>query len=123
MVATQAPSSNTDSLNSFNCMKLPISGCSGFVGGQHYTHTGGGSNYICLPLKPEWSKYDLGTFGNYIYGTEYELSGSQASLFSNRLQDNNVPCAQCYSNTRSITIMMPAKLTCPLGWTKVRGHM
>ena len=101
-------------------MMPSISGYSGFVGSQHYIHSGGASNYICLPLDPEWSKYNLGKTGNYIYGTDYELSGSQALLFSDQIHNHNVPCAQCYNETISTTIMMPAKLTCPQGWAKVK---
>ena len=49
--------------------------CSGFVGGSHYTETGGGGEYICLPKNPKYDKYrDGNQAGSYIYGTEYEVS-------------------------------------------------
>jgi len=87
----------------------------GFVIGSHYTHDGGASNYQCLPLKPEYSTYAL--TGSWVYGAEYETG---SSVFPNAMQNHNVPCARCFAPTRSATLMIPAKRTCPPSWTKVR---
>jgi len=96
-----------------------IFGCfflTGFVIGSSHVHDGGASNYQCLPLKPEYSTYS-GSTGNRVYGAEYETG---SSLFPNAMQDHNVPCARCFAPTRSATLMIPAKRTCPPSWTKVR---
>ena len=46
----------------------------GVVAGSHYTHSGGGSNYLCLPRNPEWGKTTAGfQSGESLYGAEYEL--------------------------------------------------
>jgi len=87
----------------------------GFVIGSHYTHDGGASNYQCLPLKPEYSTYALG--GSWVYGAEYQTS---SSMFPSAMENHNVPCARCFAPTRSATLMIPAKRTCPPSWTKVR---
>ena len=34
------------------------------------------------------------------------------------LHDNDVPCAVCHVNGRPTKLMIPAKRTCPDGWTK-----
>jgi len=88
----------------------------GFVIGSHYSHDGGASNYQCLPLKPEYSTYS-GSTGSWVYGAEYETG---SSIFPNAMQNHNVPCARCFAATRSATLMIPAKRTCPPSWTKVR---
>ena len=94
---------------------------SGFAGGQDYTQTGGASNYQCLPLEPEYNSYLAGDQGNWIYGAEYETG---SNLFGRTLQDQNVPCARCFTPQRTATIMIPAKLTCPdETWTKVRSSV
>ncbi|XP_036366811.1 uncharacterized protein LOC118767012 [Octopus sinensis] len=55
----------------------------GVVGGQHYTHTGGGSNLLCLPNDPIWANYTTEVEeGGYIYGSEYEISHYSNKLFS-----------------------------------------
>uniref|UniRef100_A0A1X7SUL1 Uncharacterized protein n=1 Tax=Amphimedon queenslandica TaxID=400682 RepID=A0A1X7SUL1_AMPQE len=53
----------------------------GITGGSHYTHTGGGANYVCLPKVPQYMSttvpstlilYTLTSIGQaYMYGTEY----------------------------------------------------
>ena len=96
---------------------MHFSSLTGFAGGQHYTHTGGASNYQCLPLEPEYNSYLAGDQGNYIYGAEYE-TGSY--LFGRNMQNQNVPCASCFTPQRTATIMIPAKRSCPdETWTKV----
>ena len=41
------------------------------MGGEHYGHTGGGANYVCLPHNPKYDKYQDGhQTAGYIYGTE-----------------------------------------------------
>ena len=66
--------------------------------GSHYTQTGGGANYICLPDQPEFLSYTPGVYEHqsYIYGAEYDAYGGP---FSPR-NEHNVPCVVCYVSTR-----------------------
>merc|ERR1711998_123351 len=50
----------------------------GFMAVSHYTHNGGGANFVCMHPKPEWpSGYRNGSQqGNLLYGTEYENTGA-----------------------------------------------
>ena len=75
---------------------------------------GSGGNYLCMPNDPEYtlaSRSGVQGYG-YVYGTEYE-----DPLVSGR-QDHNVPCAVCYIPTKHAVIMIPAKTSCPSGWTR-----
>ena len=77
---------------------------------------GGGVNYQCLPRNPDFSPFVSANreSGSYIYGTEYEVQSSP--LMPSTKQDHDVPCAVC-EVTRSQTLMIPAKASCPSGWT------
>ena len=81
-----------------------------------YTHSGSGINYQCFPDDPEYGVFEAGTRTEraYIYGVEYENPIS--ALGSS--DDQNAPCAVCYVPTRATILMIPAKLTCPTGWTE-----
>ena len=95
----------------------------GFTAGSHYSHPGGGSNYICLKSKPEWGKYKDGhQSGSYVYGTEYEISANTNpfSKSAKSLNNHDAPCAACYTH-KIATIMIPAGTTCPNGWDKEYG--
>ncbi|XP_065884465.1 short-chain collagen C4-like [Dysidea avara] len=87
---------------------------SGRAAGPHYTSPGGGTNPQCLPLDPNYLKYQSGRQSqSLIYGAEYENTNS---LVANS-HDGDVPCAVCYVPTRTTLYMLPAKYTCPTGWT------
>ena len=94
----------------------------GITAGSHYTHSGGGSNYLCMPRDPEWGKTTPGfQSGGHLYGAEYEIPSSNdpfSKANAQSLHDNDVPCAVCHVASRSTKLMIPAKLTCPDGWTK-----
>ena len=84
------------------------------AGGSWYTNTGGGSNYLCLPIDPEYSSYQSGAQGySTIYGAEYQ-TGTASPLES--VHERNVPCAVCCTS-RSKHFMLPGKNTCPTSWT------
>ena len=64
---------------------------------SHYSHQGGGYNYICLPTQPK--KYtddpyysDLGQGGGYLFGVEYEFS--YLRNFSS-VSSRSITCARC----------------------------
>ena len=89
---------------------------SGIAAGSHYSHTGGGANYLCLPPDPQYGEYRSGNQGtSTLYGTEYETSTGIPSFRA--LHDYNVPCAVCYVSTRGTALMLPARMECPTSWT------
>ena len=93
----------------------------GVAAGSHYTHKGGGSNYLCMPRDPEWGPKTIADFqsGGYLYGAEYEIFSNNPFSNAESVHDNDdVPCAVCHVNGRPTKLMIPAKLTCPDGWTK-----
>ena len=88
---------------------------SGLAGGSLSGHKGGGSNPQCLPLDPNYLKYEPGSsiHMSYMYGTEYQ----QTNTLVANTDDADAPCAVCYIPTRTTLYMMPAKYTCPKDWT------
>ncbi len=76
---------------------------------------GGGGNYLCMPNDPEYTlNYRAGVQGyGHVYGVEYE----GPPLVSGREQ-HNAPCAVCYIPTKHTVLMIPAKTSCPSGWTR-----
>ncbi|XP_029647880.1 uncharacterized protein LOC115221790 [Octopus sinensis] len=96
----------------------------GVVGGEHYSHTGGGSNLLCLPNDPIWANYTTQVEKSaFIYGSEYEISlyPTNNKLFSfanaESLHDHNVPCAVCLTRQPAVVMMLPARTKCYAGWT------
>ena len=87
----------------------------GEAGGSGYGHTGGGGNPQCLPLDPNFYRTVSGAQNyGYMYGSEYyHTNGLVANSFH-----TDVPCAVCYVPTRNALYMIPAKYTCPTGWTR-----
>ena len=91
---------------------------SGRAGGPHYQHAGGGSNPQCLPLDPDFLKAISGTqYRALMYGAEYETHTASNSHVHGR-HDTEVPCAVCHVSNRTAVYMVPAKYTCPSGWTR-----
>ena len=88
----------------------------GVMAKSYYSH-GGGVNYLCLPLEPEFpDNVQAGIqTGAYIYGVEYE--GSTSSVFFRNVLNQDAPCAVCEVQGRNQVLMIPAKKTCPDGWT------
>ncbi|KAI0208131.1 hypothetical protein LSAT2_007226 [Lamellibrachia satsuma] len=94
----------------------------GVVAGSLYTHSGGGSNYLCMPRDPDWGPKTTAGFqsGGHLYGAEYEIQSNDPFSKANAqsLHNNDIPCAVCLVASRQTKLMFPAKLTCPDGWTK-----
>ncbi|CAI9721809.1 Hypothetical predicted protein [Octopus vulgaris] len=93
----------------------------GIAGGTHFTHTGAGSNYLCLTMNPQWGNYtninEAAT--GLIYGVEYEVSSYAKSktfgMFAPKpyaLQDQDVPCAVCETNKPASVLMIPGRKEC-----------
>ena len=90
----------------------------GRAAGSHYSHSGGGANYLCITEDPQHLNYGRGTASAaYIYGAEYEMYGNipTASLPNH---NDDVPCSVCYIAPRETVLMIPGKYTCPSGWTR-----
>ena len=86
----------------------------GRAAGPHYNNRGGGTNPQCLPLDPSYLNTVPGTQSySLIHGAEYDYTNSLDA----KSQDGDVPCAVCYVPTRTALYMLPAKYTCPTGWT------
>ena len=95
---------------------------SGRAGGSYYSHSGGGSNPQCLPLDPNFLApiSGLQTHRALMYGDEYQTHTASNSPVHGR-NDLNVPCAVCHVSkvsNRTAVYMLPAKYTCPTGWTR-----
>ena len=87
------------------------------MGGEHYTHPGGGANYLCLPHNPKYDEYKDGIQSSgYMYGTEYEVNDRDGK--QRNLHDHEAPCVVCFAKSRGSRLMMPAKNDCPSGWTE-----
>ena len=88
----------------------------GITGGKYYSHTGSGTNTLCLPHDPDSPPSDFPTTtfsGNHaaLYGAEYQFTYKNVAI------DDDVPCAICKVTPATTTMMVPAKLTCPQNWT------
>ena len=92
---------------------------SGRAGGTYYSHAGGGSNTQCLPLDPNFLPEIKGrqTYRGYMYGAEYKIDTDSSSPIHGR-HSTDVPCAVCHVSNRTAVYMVPAKYTCPSGWTR-----
>ena len=87
----------------------------GRAAGSHYNQKGGGANMLCLPDNPEYlpASNTVAEQG-IIYGAEYHVG----SHIKQNAHDQNVPCAVCYTPTRSTMVMIPAWTHCPASWTR-----
>ena len=92
---------------------------SGRAGGSFYNHDGGGSNPQCLPLNPNFLTPISGIqkYRALMYGAEYETVTDSNSHVHGR-QEHEVKCAVCHVSNRTAVYMVPAKYTCPTGWTR-----
>ncbi|XP_065070316.1 short-chain collagen C4-like, partial [Rhopilema esculentum] len=91
--------------------------------GQHFTHTGGISNTLCLHPNPEYASYsDSIDTSQWIYNIEYKVSAF--SPFEQPLHHHDAPCAVCLLETRGTKVMIPGRNICPSGWTmEYKGYL
>ena len=83
---------------------------SGVVGGSAFFTRGGGHNPVCMPMDPEVDAVatEPGTqTHSRIWGAEYATPP----------WDQNVPCAVCSVTIGAEVMMVPARNSCPSGWT------
>ena len=86
----------------------------GRAAGPNFTQQGGGVDLLCLPSNPEYLSANSPINGRApLQGVEM-----QHNLGNQNLANQNVPCAVCYTPTRSTMVMIPAWTHCPASWTK-----
>ena len=89
----------------------------GFVGGSHNEESGNGANYVCLLRDPEFRDdvtRGFSSVASRMTSVEYEPDNA---FFEDKSLDNfDVTCAVCEA-PRSAVLMIPARRTCPSGWT------
>ena len=90
---------------------------SGRAAGAKYDHKGGTSDHHCLPNNPQYLFQDTAnTWVTQLYGVEYEMRGSTSPY--NSIYQADMPCVVCNANGRSQLLMVPARYTCPTGWSR-----
>jgi len=85
----------------------------GYAGGGLWSHSGAGTNYLCLPKNPEWASPQSPRYYSHVYGAEYETHDS----ILDAVTDHDAPCAVCRAN-RTTVLMIPAKRACSTGWIR-----
>ncbi|KXJ29231.1 Short-chain collagen C4 [Exaiptasia diaphana] len=91
----------------------------GYVGGEHYNHPGGGSNYVCLTESPKYASYNDAhqKWSAYMYGAEYQTKQSYNPFLTDPY-NHDAPCAVCFVPNRNVKLMIPATYECPAGWSR-----
>jgi len=92
------------------------------AGSDSLTVLGGGTELLCLPNTPQWGTIIPGYQDmSLLVGVEYELLDSNPFSTANNndqsLNNHNMPCAVCHVQKRSVQLMIPARTSCPSGWT------
>ena len=86
----------------------------GRAAGPSHNQQGGGVDLLCLPSNPEYLSANSPNNGVApLQGVEMQLN-----IGSLNLANQNLPCAVCYTPTRSTMVMIPAWTHCPASWTK-----
>ncbi len=77
-----------------------------------HDRTGGGANRLCLPNDPEYTLPFIDGVQNYspLYHVVY-----QDTI---RNHGHDIPCAVCMVSTKNLVLMIPAKTSCPSGFTR-----
>ncbi|XP_062619890.1 short-chain collagen C4-like [Saccostrea cucullata] len=92
---------------------------SGISAGRQFTYHGSGTNTLCLPHNPDPTPSDFptsyqnvaGEISGTIFGAEYEFNYKSVAI------DDDVPCALCMASRATSVTMIPAKTSCPSGWS------
>ena len=102
----------------------------GTIGGDYHNDEGGGSNFLCLPHDPEYSKHvQVETEDKRararISGVEFEYIEDFKKLFTLPKKktglENDHPtalCSVCQTHAKLNVLMIPARIHCPSGWTR-----
>ncbi|XP_072172125.1 uncharacterized protein [Diadema setosum] len=85
----------------------------GSVAGAYATHTGSGSNYLCMPMEPIYDQFETSGHAKrgLLYSTEFETN--LAPVYRD-LHDQTPTCAVCRAPPNRLTkLMIPARNVCP----------
>ena len=68
-----------------------------------------------MPEDPSYNHVvdSVGRFKTFLDNIRYETD----EMFSS-INEANVPCVVCQSETRSVALLQPGKTSCPEGWTE-----
>ena len=98
-------------------MYLTRSLFTGYAGGSNWNVSGSGSNYLCLHQTPEYDRpvsgSDIGRA--FVDGVEYRIHDFPPFVSQHNYDS---PCAVCRVTSRGTMIMIPARVSCPTGWTR-----
>ena len=90
---------------------------SGVAAGTKYNTHGGTSDTLCLAGNPQYKAGDASSSNAaQLSGVRNGVGGSPAPPLNNRY-DTYLPCALCYTTTKSTSFMLPGRYTCPSGWS------
>ena len=90
---------------------------SGVAAGTKYNTHGGTSDTLCLAGNPQYKAGDApSSTATRLSGVQNEVSGSPAPPLHHR-RLTYLPCALCYTTTKSTSFMLPGRYTCPSGWS------
>eukprot|EP00057_Strongylocentrotus_purpuratus_P010035 XP_011664509.1 PREDICTED: LOW QUALITY PROTEIN: lactadherin [Strongylocentrotus purpuratus] len=87
---------------------------SGSIGGAHFTQTGSGSNYLCMPDEPIYDEVETSEHADraLLYSSEYQVSGGPSRV--QPMHDHTPTCAVCRAPSgRTSKLMIPARNVCP----------
>ena len=89
----------------------------GRAAGSRYNVKGGTSDTLCMPETPQYLSTDTAaTYVSLLRGVEFETFGTSSTPF-NKLLEANMPCAVCHTDTKLSVLTVPARYTCPNGWS------
>ena len=54
---------------------------------------------------------------SFIYGSEYQLGNGIIPFVNKGMHNYDVPCALCHAPNKNTQFMLPAKNSCPTGWS------
>ena len=96
----------------------------GVATGTKYNTKGGTSDTLCLAGNPQYKSGDRSSSNAaQLSGVQNEVYGSPAPPLRNRFK-TYLPCALCYTTTKSTSFMLPGRYTCPSGWsTEYSGYI
>ena len=78
---------------------------------------GGTSDTLCMPQTPQYLSTDTtATYTDQLNSVEYETFGTSSTPFNN-VQEHNMPCAVCHTDTKEVVLTIPAQHSCPAGWS------
>ncbi|XP_063425902.1 short-chain collagen C4-like [Mytilus trossulus] len=89
----------------------------GYMSGPKHNFGGSGSNYLCLPTNPQWGDYSAAFDNKRAVIVGVEMKTSSGKPYPSYLQDHDSACVVCQTINSNSILMVPARLTCPLGWT------